>query len=69
MTDTILFRLLDGVNRPSRLSDAVEELCEEFATLLLERQNYLHFMVQPTGVVSTVGGSLPASTASRASLR
>ena len=28
MTDTIFFRLLDGVNRPSRLSDAVEELNE-----------------------------------------
>ncbi len=26
MTDTIFFRLLDGVNRPSRLSDAIEEL-------------------------------------------
>ncbi len=26
MTDTIFFRLLDGVNRPSRLSDAVEAL-------------------------------------------
>lgn len=28
MTDTIFFRLLDGMNRPSRLSDAIEELCE-----------------------------------------
>ena len=28
MTDTIFFRLLDGVNRPSRLSDAIEELRE-----------------------------------------
>jgi len=26
VTDTIFFRLLDGVNRPSRLSDAIEEL-------------------------------------------
>ena len=30
---------------------------------------YFHFMVQPIGVVSAVGGSPPASTASRASLR
>ncbi len=28
MTDTIFFRLLDGVNRPSRLSGAIEELRE-----------------------------------------
>ena len=26
MTDTIFFRLLDGVDRPSRLTDAVEKL-------------------------------------------
>ena len=30
MTDANFIRvLLDGANRPSRLSDAVEELCEE----------------------------------------
>jgi hypothetical protein len=29
VTDTIFFRLLDGVNRPSRLSDAIEELRED----------------------------------------
>jgi hypothetical protein len=28
VTDTIFFRLLDGVNRPSRLSGAIEELRE-----------------------------------------
>lgn len=28
MSDTIFFRLLDGVNRPSRLSDAIEDLHE-----------------------------------------
>ncbi len=32
MTDTIFFRLLDGVNRPSRLSDAVEGLREDGKT-------------------------------------
>jgi hypothetical protein len=26
MSDTLFFRLLDGVNKPSRLSDAIEEL-------------------------------------------
>jgi hypothetical protein len=40
-----------------------------FATLPASCDTYFHFMVQPTGVVSAVGGSLPASTASRASLK
>jgi hypothetical protein len=40
------------------------------ATILPASYNtYFHFMVQPTGVVSAVEGSLLASTASRASLR
>jgi hypothetical protein len=32
-------------------------------------ESHFHFIVQPTGVVSVVEGSRPASTASRASLR
>ena len=44
-------------------------LVTTYVALLPESLGYFHFMVQPTGVVSAVEGSFPASTASRASLR
>lgn len=47
MTDTIFFRLLDGVNRPSRLSDAVEELREGGGTSDVHHTNPNSFRQVP----------------------
>lgn len=47
MTDTIFFRLLDGVNRPSRLSDAIEELREGGETSDVHRADPISFRQVP----------------------
>jgi hypothetical protein len=47
MTDTIFFRLLDGVNRPSRLSGAIEELREGGETSDVHQANPSSFRQVP----------------------